>query len=52
MIGSAALMLRLSRDFGKREKFAAVHPVDMLTSTSGTPGPGSAYRLPNLELKS
>src|SRR6267142_4473347 len=25
VIGSAALMLRLSRDFGKREKFAAVH---------------------------
>jgi len=39
-------MLRLSRDFGKRENVAAVHPVDMLTSTSGTPGFGSAHRLP------
>src|SRR4029079_810662 len=25
VIGSAALMLRLSRDFGKQEKFAALH---------------------------
>ena len=31
-------MLRLSSDFGKRENVAAVHPVDMLTSTSGKPG--------------
>jgi hypothetical protein len=45
-------MLRLSCGFGKREKFAAVHPVDLSTSTSGTAGFGSAYRLPDLELKS
>jgi hypothetical protein len=27
-------MVRLSRDFGKREKFAAVHPVDLSMSIS------------------
>src|SRR6185369_6699553 len=27
-------MVRLSRDFGKREKFAALHPVDLLMYTS------------------
>ena len=32
MIGSADWMLRLSRYFGKREKFAAVHPAEMLMS--------------------
>jgi hypothetical protein len=44
-------MLRLSRGFGKREKFAAVHPVDFSTSDLGTPGLDPAHRLPNPELK-
>jgi hypothetical protein len=45
-------MLRLSRDFGKREKFAAVHPVDLSMPTSDKPSLPSAHPLPNLELKS
>src|SRR5215207_3447488 len=44
-------MLRLSRDFGKRENVAAVHPIDILKSTSGTPALGSAHRPPNWNSK-
>jgi len=47
MIGSAALMLRLSRDFGKQENVAALHrddtgPLTTLSSVCRAPCRNSA----------